>query len=35
MLVIDDEDLKRMGYYDEKATIYESDPELLYFRTDD
>jgi hypothetical protein len=32
--VIPDEDLKRMGIFDDTGDIYEIEKELLYFRDD-
>lgn len=32
--MIDDEDLKRMGLFDDKTDIYDVDKDLLYFRSD-
>ena len=34
ILVISDEDMKRMGIYDDKFDIYEIDKNLLYYRED-
>ena len=33
-IVIDDEDLKMMGLYDDKSDIYKIDKDLLYYRAD-
>ncbi len=33
--MIDDEDLKRMGLFDDKSDIYKIDKNLLYFHSDD
>lgn len=33
-LVIPDEDLKRMGIFDDKGNIYDIEKELLYFRNE-
>jgi hypothetical protein len=34
LIVIPDEDLKRMGIFDETGDIYAIEKELLYFRND-
>ena len=34
-IVIKDEELKKMGMYDENANIYDIDEDLLFFRSND